>query len=528
MSRSPTLVGGDMRRDCRDCSPDSGASSGSSSGSSSPVGRSHSPALRTNFFGKISPKTSCVNHGGHKNNITACQSPPSPSTVKKLLRIRKMSELTKGGGGAGAITTTPTQLTDINTDWAKLIINQHRVKHRQSPLDQTQEVVKFHVEDCKKSSGDMSTTCRMTVKLAGEKNGEIVDYFFIAKLLPADDPCRVYVFEANVFEKEISIYFELLPCLRQSCGDTSDLAQLISSHIPQCIYGSNNMDGAGVLVFDCAQEQGFLHPVDPEGLSLDQVLCVVNFMAKFHAIGSALISRSKKSIKLRYPYLLSNVYSSPMMVEGAKKMFETYKDFLESVPGQGLVLADTFSRHCAGEGGANQMYSCLRRQVDSPFNTIVHGELWEKNMLFRDGEDGDRQSQLQCVVLDWKNAKMASATKDLAFLILSSTTNQLRKESQDEILHSYYSTFCNTLRELDSSLLEGPHNTFEEFYNDYKVSTKGAFMQAVCVLVTEMQHLEASLHMPGDVETAAETLRIYERRALNMMNDVVLNQTHFI
>jgi len=525
---TPTAVGQDMVREFRDCSPDSGASSGSSSGSNSPTGRSHSPALRTNFFGKISPKNSCINNGGHKNSITACQSPPSPTTVKKLLRIRKMSELTKGGGGAGAITTTPTQLTDINKDWVKLIINQHRIKHRQAPLDPRAEVANFKIEDCKKSSGDMSTTCRMTVELAGDKVDENMDYFFIAKLLPSDDPCRVYVFEANVFEKEISIYFELLPCLRQSCGDTSDLAKLVSSHIPQCIYGSNNMDGAGVLVFECAQEQGFLHPVDPEGLSLEQVLCVVNFMAKFHAIGSALVSRSKKSIKLRHPYLLSNVYSSPMMVEGAKKMFETYRDFLESVPGQGPALADTFSRHCGGEGGANQMYSCLRRQVDSPFNTIVHGELWEKNMLFRDGEDANREAVMQCVILDWKNAKIASATKDLAFLLLSSTTNQLRKESQDEILQSYYSTFCDTLRQLDSTHLEGPHNTYEEFYNDYKVSTKGAFMQAVCVLVQEMQHIEARLQQPGDVDSVAETLSIYERRALNMMNDVTLNETHFV
>ena len=38
---------------------------------------------------------------------------------------------------------------------------------------------------------------------------------FIAKLLPADDPARACVFEANLLEKEIELYFELLPSLRQ-------------------------------------------------------------------------------------------------------------------------------------------------------------------------------------------------------------------------------------------------------------------------------------------------------------------------
>jgi len=429
---------------------------------------------------------------------------------------------------SGNFTTIPTQLGDINPEWAKIIINQHRIKHFRPPLNQEALVTKLLVDDCKKSSGDMSTTARMNVKV--DNMDEDVQYYFIAKLLPKDDPCRVYVFEANVFEKEISIYFELLPCLRQSCLNTK-LEKLLSSHIPQCIYGSNNMDGAGVLVFECALEQGFLHPVDPEGLSLEQVMCVISFMAKFHAIGSSLLAKSHKSMKLRHPYLLSNVYSSPLMIEGAKKMFETYDDFLNSVPGQ-QDLAEKFEKNCMGDDGAKEMFSCLRRQVDTPFNTIIHGELWEKNMLFKDSEDEHFQSALECVVLDWKNAKIASATKDIAFLLLSSTTNHLRKEYLDDILRRYYSIFCETLAILNADLLNCKGLTFEDFYTDYKVSTKGAFMQAVCVLVQEMQHYENQLSSENDRKASlydiGETLRIYERRALNLMNDKVLNETHFV
>eukprot|EP00092_Neocalanus_flemingeri_P050059 GFUD01057739.1.p1 GENE.GFUD01057739.1~~GFUD01057739.1.p1 ORF type:complete len:517 (-),score=103.95 GFUD01057739.1:128-1678(-) len=492
------------------------------SGSSCSGSGNNSPTLGTSYFGRISPRSSTV-----KGSITSCQAPPSPTTIKRLLRIRKMSEMAKTPQ-SGNFTTIPTQLADVNPDWAKLIINQHRIKHFQPPLHQEAMVTKLTVDDCKKSSGDMSTTCRINVKV--DTTADEVQYYFIAKLLPADDPCRVYVFEANVFEKEISIYFELLPFLKQSCLNNK-LERLLSSHIPQCIYGSNNMDGAGVLVFECALEQGFLHPVNPQGLSLEQVLCVINFMAKFHAIGSALITKSHKSMKLRYPYLLSNVYSSPLMIEGAKKMFEIYDDFLKSVPDQ-RDLAEKFEKHCMGDDGAKEMFSCLRRQVDTPFNTIVHGEIWEKNMLFKDSEDEHFKSTLECVVLDWKNAKIASATKDIAFLLLSSTTNQLRKEFLDVILCKYYSTFCETLRILNPDLLKSNGLTFEDFYTDYKISTKGAFMQAVCVLVQEMQHIEHQLNFGADRKKSdfeiGETLRIYERRALNLMNDKVLNETHFV
>merc|ERR1719411_1660776 len=126
-------------------------------------------------------------------------------------------------------------------------------------------------------------------------------------------------------------------------------------------------------------------------------------------------------------------------------MFEIYNDFLHSVPEQ-PELAEKFEKHCMGDDGAKEMFRCLRRQVDTPFNTIIHGELWEKNMLFRQTEV---DTAPQCLVLDWKNAKIASATKDVAFLLLSSTTNRLRTECLMEILQHYHATFLSTLAGLD-------------------------------------------------------------------------------
>ena len=178
-----------------------------------------------------------------------------------------------------------------------------------------------------------------------------------------------------------------------------------------------------------------------------------------------------------------------------------------------------------------QMFSCMRRQVESPFNTIVHGELWEKNILFRDEEE----DSLQCVVLDWKNAKIASATKDIAFFLLSSTSNKLRSDHLETILQNYFSTFCDSLEILQPELLQDSSLSFDHFYADYKISTKGAFMQSVCVLIQEMQHLESQLNQEdakdqrkSSVGSIGETLRVYERRALNLMNDKVLNETHFV
>ena len=350
-----------------------------------------------------------------------------------------------------------------------------------------------------------------------------IHYVFIAKLLPADDPHRVYVFESNVFEKEVSIYFELLPCLRQYCEGTR-LADCMLNRVPQCILGSNNCDGAGVLVFECAQQKGFMHPVDPEGLSLEQVLSTVNFMAKFHAIGSALWISKGKMLNLRYPFLSSNVYSSPLMQEGAKRMFQIYTEFLQTMSGE-AELHKKFSKYCSEQGASTEMFSCLRRQVDTPFNTVIHGELWEKNMLF--AEVAGEEPELQSIILDWKNAKLASATKDLAFLLLSSTSSSLRHTYLHNILKTYHAIFIQSLQLLGIKTGECSGLSYEDLFADYAVSTKGAFLQSVCVLVQEMSFMQYQLSSREEDMATRRTLAAYERRALDIINDETLNATHF-
>ncbi|XP_023331536.1 uncharacterized protein LOC111703732 [Eurytemora carolleeae] len=92
----------------------------SNSLSSDGTGSPGSPPAGTSFFGKSSSAKR-----EKKTSVVAAQSPPSPSTVKRLLRIRKMSEMSRSPT-AGNITTIPTEVSDISLSWTKLVINQYR------------------------------------------------------------------------------------------------------------------------------------------------------------------------------------------------------------------------------------------------------------------------------------------------------------------------------------------------------------------------------------------------------------------
>jgi thiamine kinase-like enzyme len=269
-------------------------------------------------------------------------------------------------------------------------------------------------------------------------------------------------------------------------------------------------------------------------------MTTIKFMAKFHAIGSALLITKGKLINLRYPFLSSNVYSSPQMAEGAKGLFHIYTEFLKSVS-EAEDLHVKFTKYCNEDGAAREMFSCLRRQVDNPFNTIIHGEMWEKNLLFAshkidkldnevDAAANDIEESDDLMVLDWKNAKIASATKDLAFFLLSSTSNSLREDCLEDILETYYSIFCNSLKILGVNTDDCQGLSFQEFRTDYAVSTKGAFLQSVCVLVQELTFMEHKLFVtesPHQTAIHIQNLGLYERRALELMYDRVLNETHF-
>ena len=77
-------------------------------------------------------------------------------------------------------------------------------------------------------------------------------------------------------------------------------------------------------------------------------------------------------------------------------------------------------------------------------------------------------------ILDWKNAKIATATLDLAFLMLTSTKAAMRSESTGDILNTYHEEFCQYLTTLNPAL-EKP--TFEDLENDYYHSLEYAITQ---------------------------------------------------
>ena len=130
-----------------------------------------------------------------------------------------------------------------------------------------------------------------------------------------------------------------------------------------------------------------------------------------------------------------------------------------------------------------------------------------------------RPSDDRCLFLDWKNAKIASGTLDLAFLLFSSCSAELIWRTLPSVLSAYRDSLCATLRRLEPSCA-GP--TAEELLADFELSLPDALLQAVCMFVREMQFLEEGT-VGADGRVVRETvdrLHVYERRAMNLLKVV--------
>ena len=177
-------------------------------------------------------------------------------------------------------------------------------------------------------------------------------------------------------------------------------------------------------------------------------------IAEFHAAARSFVTKhGLDGVQRRYPCLcqvsncqiltiveqssrdsLQDMYSNGMLLKEINDCIESFELFLDAISTNKILLEDDLQEIKVQFAKLKSCDSFLllknlrRPSKVGKLTTIVHGELWDRNVLLND--------TYQVIVLDWKNAKLASATLDLAFLMLSSTTWYVISLSSFSLVHS--------------------------------------------------------------------------------------------
>ncbi len=200
--------------------------------------------------------------------------------------------------------------------------------------------------------------------------------------------------------------------------------------IPKCYYplGDEEIDPSleTILVLEDLKSHDYHSPDFSAGLTVDQAILALEAIAKMHALSLAMRMSQTTSFNDVYPFLFQTdkaTDSYQMLLDRGLPQLEL---FLERKPHMTHVLKCILNiRHDM----KNVISSLL--SPNSPIALLTHTDFWCNNLLFR--RDGGH-----CIVLDWQMVTYSRPTNDVALLIISSLSGELRRQNLGHLLDKYW------------------------------------------------------------------------------------------
>ncbi|CAG4964464.1 unnamed protein product [Colias eurytheme] len=272
-------------------------------------------------------------------------------------------------------------------------------------------------------AGALSRVLAVTVRY--ESEGERHALPLVVKLPPRDPFGRLFVAEAQFDTREILFYTELAPALnklaQEALGPDEGLA------VPRCVKARlpDEIGGDSELVLEDVTAVGFESADFAEGLTVERARAALFAAARLHALSLALRDR-EGPLDQRFDFL----FPCERAAAGYLRLVR-----------RGLPQLEAFLRgrtDCVGEAAA---VSALSARAPSLLGTLLrpaepaplaHADFWSGNLLFR-----ERDGISECIALDWQMVSLGRPMDDVALLLLSSLTPELRRAVGDTLIEDY-------------------------------------------------------------------------------------------
>ncbi|XP_046617509.1 uncharacterized protein LOC124303830 isoform X1 [Neodiprion virginianus] len=210
------------------------------------------------------------------------------------------------------------------------------------------------------------------------------------------------------------------------------------------------------------------------GLDLEHTQLAIEELAKLHAVTIGLKLKDSEFFKHSVMPALVHVANDTTM--------ETVRDMLRQVH-------DTLKELPEAKPYINRINKTLRYDYEidyrlskpsEPWGTMVHGDYWSNNMLFKYAENSH---PISIKIIDFQLGYYGSGAKDLIFFLLSSVQDELLNNSLEDMLDYYYKSFINSLTSLK---VDTEKFTREGFDEEVKKSAPLKFGQ--CIGMTNVIH----------------------------------------
>ncbi|KAL4716294.1 hypothetical protein ACJJTC_014774 [Scirpophaga incertulas] len=274
-------------------------------------------------------------------------------------------------------------------------------------------------------AGALSRVLAVTIRY--EAKGEEQALPLVVKLPPKDPFGRLFVAEAQFDTREILFYTELAPVLNklaeEALGPGAGLPVPIMCKRLQ-IY-LDEIGGDSELVLEDVTAMGFISADFAEGLTEERARASLYAAARLHALSLALRER-EGPLDQRFDFLFPCERAAAGYLRLVKRGLPQLEAFLRGRPD---CIEEASAVSALVARAPSLLGTLLRPAEPAP---LAHADFWSGNLLFRE-TDG----KSECVALDWQMVSLGRPMDDVALLILSSLTPEMRRDVGDSLIEEY-------------------------------------------------------------------------------------------
>jgi len=200
------------------------------------------------------------------------------------------------------------------------------------------------------------------------------------------------VSESGVFDREAGALMTIMPALYRLLGDKSPGE--LQPCTPRCLY-YHSESPASAIVLEDLKEQGFRMTDRTVGLDMQHCLLVMKAIAQSHAASAVLHLKDPEIFK---------PFSESFYCERNRKtielIFHTNLKNLAKEVEKWPLFNDRFASklHRIADKAVNFLIKFVERD-DDDFNTFIHGDLWQNNIMFRYSDDTDEVVDVRYIAI---------------------------------------------------------------------------------------------------------------------------------
>ncbi|XP_028043683.1 uncharacterized protein LOC114253121 [Bombyx mandarina] len=272
-------------------------------------------------------------------------------------------------------------------------------------------------------TGALSRVLAVTVRY--ECSGEQKSLPVVVKLPPRDPFGRLFVAEAQFDTREILFYTELAPALNKLAenalgpGTGLPVPKYIKAKLPDEIGGDSE------LVLEDVTAVGYEAADFAEGLTEERAKAALYAAARFHALSLALRER-EGPLDQRFDFLFPCERAAAGYLRLVRRGLPQLEAFLR---GRSDCIEEAAAVSELSARAPSLLGTLLRPDEPAP---LAHADFWSGNLLFR-----EINGVSECIALDWQMVSLGKPMDDVALLLLSSLTPEMRRSIGDSLIEDY-------------------------------------------------------------------------------------------